>query len=254
MIILLKCEICPHEVATVDTEKLKMPIRGSMFGAPEVWHISPFHADVDWQYMRCPMCRKRPFIKEGEFTTADGRWMRVLKDGSIDLPVIDKPMGDQFGDVIEGSEESNAIDAAWSQKIESTKPCAEHECGETGLALMEDGEGLAAPGVKKAYPLTEEDIALLPELPDIVAAGEIKVYVGAEFPDLNEDSGKPVAVIPINSKKKITVADEMMRLHGLGMRPGEISRELKDKAKVEIHHLQIAKKIRTILKAKEATA
>ncbi len=253
MLIKLKCEICPHEVATVDTEKLKMPIAGHMFGPPEEWIQSPFHADVDWQYMRCPMCRKRPFIVEGEFTTADGLWLRIMKNGNIDLPIVNKPMGDQFGDVIEGSEESNKIDAAWSQAIVSTKPGTEHECGETGLALMEDEppeqdqtviiddvvntiKGVAGEDLKAGQAVS-------------LIGGTIKAYSGTQpaTPDEADES-------KLIMTKEYTVEDEVMRLHALGMKPGQISRELKDKADITIHHLQISKKIKAIKKDKENAA
>ncbi len=70
----IKCEICNHVLGFVDTDNLSVPINGSMFSSlhPGQWP-DPFHQSLDWTWIRCPMCRKRPFHKDGEFITNDGR-------------------------------------------------------------------------------------------------------------------------------------------------------------------------------------
>ena len=191
MIVKLACEICSHEVCTVDTDLLKLPLYGSMFGPPEDWMPNPFDPSVDWVWMRCPMCQKRPFIKEGHFTTAAGSWLRVNKRGAVSMPVVEKTMEQCFGEIVEGSEASNAHDEAWAQAIGGATPRA-------------------------------------------------RVKTVPKNSDAKKVEGK---------KGSPTLADEVMRLHGLGMKPGQISRELK-KNDIDMHHLQIAQKIKELKREK----
>lgn len=85
----LQCEVCTHEVAKLDPSKASLPIRGAMFTGPEENMPCPFPDDVDWQWMKCPMCGRRPFLQEGQFTTADGAWMHIL-DGKVFFPKEDR--------------------------------------------------------------------------------------------------------------------------------------------------------------------
>lgn len=71
MIIRIQCEICTHHVANADTARLALPIRGAMFDPPGPGYPPPFVDDVDWIWMRCPMCAKRPFLEEGRFLLMD---------------------------------------------------------------------------------------------------------------------------------------------------------------------------------------
>jgi hypothetical protein len=166
-----------------------------MFGPPEDWMPNPFHPEVDWRWMRCPMCQKRPFIEEGSFTTAEENWLRVKDDGTIDTPILEKTA------FAVPQENTDAYAGAWDKFIEG---------------------------------------------------GSTKVYEGEapEDPNENADESKQIAEAP---KKTHTLLDEVMRLHALGMKPGQISREL-EKAGHSMSHLQIGKKIKEELRKREAAA
>ena len=72
----IQCEICLHKLATVET--LALPLTGAMFAPPDPWMPPPFAPELDWEWMRCPMCGKRPFTQEGRFLLFD-------QDGYLDI-------------------------------------------------------------------------------------------------------------------------------------------------------------------------
>jgi len=95
--VLVRCEICDHWLATVDTDTLSLPIDSSMFKPPGIGYPDPFPFDfsIGWVDMRCPVCRKRPFIEEGTFKTDRGAF--VIGQGFTDLKEPDppeRPLGD----------------------------------------------------------------------------------------------------------------------------------------------------------------
>lgn len=67
MIVEIYCDICTTKIANAELDSLDFPLRGRMFLSPDVLHEAPPPFDdptVDWEWMRCRMCRFRPFIFE----------------------------------------------------------------------------------------------------------------------------------------------------------------------------------------------
>ena len=70
----VKCEICGFVLGTVDPDKLKKPLTGAMFGSISPGQFpAPFPPAVDWMWIRCPMCRKRPFQYDDRVMSANGK-------------------------------------------------------------------------------------------------------------------------------------------------------------------------------------
>lgn len=78
----IHCEICNHKLATI-TDTLALPLTGAMFAPPDPWMPPPFAPEVNWEWMRCPMCYSRPFIIEGMFKTTSGEWLDIRKPGDL---------------------------------------------------------------------------------------------------------------------------------------------------------------------------
>lgn len=75
------CQICLETIALADPKTLALPLMGSMFTSPDQFHgvPDPFPPSVDWEAMRCPWCRNRPFLAEDAVLTDEGLY-RVPKD------------------------------------------------------------------------------------------------------------------------------------------------------------------------------
>lgn len=59
------CEICKSQIAGADIDDLKEPMVGAMFDSA-LAHLgvsSPFHPQVRWEFMKCPYCGYRPFLR-----------------------------------------------------------------------------------------------------------------------------------------------------------------------------------------------
>lgn len=73
--ILIYCELCHEHIANAFKEHLKAPLMGSMFRSPDELHerSCPFDGVVEWEWMRCPECRWRPFTEENRLNeVSDG--------------------------------------------------------------------------------------------------------------------------------------------------------------------------------------
>ena len=70
------CEVCGEKIATADMHTLQIPLKGSQFLSPDAWHgyPPPFEPEAEWEEMRCPHCRRRPFISETAVKTANGMY------------------------------------------------------------------------------------------------------------------------------------------------------------------------------------
>jgi len=69
------CEICEEHIATAKKKDLSVPLTGHMFGPPLPDRmVHSLLADVEWEYIRCPMCNKRPFIRDDEVMTPYGTY------------------------------------------------------------------------------------------------------------------------------------------------------------------------------------
>jgi len=57
------CSICKEKIATARKEDLRPPMMGSMFLSQDEHHgyLPPFDPSAEWEWMRCPHCRWRPF-------------------------------------------------------------------------------------------------------------------------------------------------------------------------------------------------
>ena len=71
MYLQLQCDICREVIGKFDPETLSMPLNGRMFEPKTHQYPHPF-PPVDWIEMRCPICRKRPFIYQERVMTPNG--------------------------------------------------------------------------------------------------------------------------------------------------------------------------------------
>jgi hypothetical protein len=57
------CSICKEKIATAKKEDLRPPMMGSMFLSQDEFHgyLPPFAPGLEWEWMKCPHCRWRPF-------------------------------------------------------------------------------------------------------------------------------------------------------------------------------------------------
>ena len=62
--ILVKCEICYTDFARIEEEDIKPPLHGNLFRPIHEGRgmANPFLWDAPWVDLRCPVCKKRPFI------------------------------------------------------------------------------------------------------------------------------------------------------------------------------------------------
>ena len=59
----LICRVCKYEIATISKDT-RIPVKGAMFHSKDPKHgfPPPWSPVVEWQYMYCPLCKKRPFL------------------------------------------------------------------------------------------------------------------------------------------------------------------------------------------------
>lgn len=69
---ILECEICFEHLGQFDPDTIRLPLRGDMFAPLEDGYLPPFNPDIDWEHMRCPLCRVRPMVEEHRIRTPDG--------------------------------------------------------------------------------------------------------------------------------------------------------------------------------------
>ena len=102
LLIAVVCEICGHHVAMVDLHTLGLPILGSMFSSPMPGQLpDPFPPEVDWEFMFCPMCRKRPFTRDDRLPLAGGvidvaamvqaREAKTVEKHAVAVPTVEIP-------------------------------------------------------------------------------------------------------------------------------------------------------------------
>jgi hypothetical protein len=67
------CEICEERIAQVRVGDLQYPMTGGMFLSPDEHHgyPAPFEPSTEWEYMRCPHCRFRPFLQDDRINAGD---------------------------------------------------------------------------------------------------------------------------------------------------------------------------------------
>jgi hypothetical protein len=73
-LVMVMCEICKHHVGFIDPDKFHKPLKGDMFTSPRPGQMpDPFPETVDWMWIRCPMCHKRPFQYDDRVMSVDGK-------------------------------------------------------------------------------------------------------------------------------------------------------------------------------------
>ena len=77
------CDICGYKIAKIDTENIEFPMKGKMFESPyPAYKIPPpFYPDAEFIYMKCPICRNRPFFSDRLILTNLGKL--DLKTGKL---------------------------------------------------------------------------------------------------------------------------------------------------------------------------
>lgn len=97
----LVCEVCKAVIAKFDVCELAMPVMGSMFKSKDPDHgvPDPFDPRQDWRYMRCPYCKRRPFIIKMGDTEAEVRgpskvltpegWVEIEPEGAEPPPLTE---------------------------------------------------------------------------------------------------------------------------------------------------------------------
>ena len=72
----VRCEICGEFIGKCDMSKFSAPINANMFISKDHKHgyPAPFYGqNLDWIDIRCPICKKRPFISYNYFRNLEGK-------------------------------------------------------------------------------------------------------------------------------------------------------------------------------------
>lgn len=73
-LVMVVCEICKHHIGFTDPDKLHKPLTGDMFTSPRPGQFpDPFPPTVEWMWIRCPMCHKRPFQYNDRVMAVDSK-------------------------------------------------------------------------------------------------------------------------------------------------------------------------------------
>lgn len=70
------CEICDEPIAKAHLPELARPLVASMFNSMGEGFDNPFLEGQTWEWMKCPLCRNRPFIVTERQASAasSGKW------------------------------------------------------------------------------------------------------------------------------------------------------------------------------------
>jgi len=84
----VRCEICQEVIGTIDRNTIEAPIMGRMFTSADPFHgfSAPFPDELEWEAMRCPHCRTRPFYAEDPETC-----VLILLENNEHIQVRNKP-------------------------------------------------------------------------------------------------------------------------------------------------------------------
>ena len=91
----LVCEMCREFIGRFHTEEIEEPITGAMFHSKDPRHGFPppfITPGIQWENMRCPYCRLRPFLAKGLIFTTEGYWSTETKE-HVDKPIVDDIAG-----------------------------------------------------------------------------------------------------------------------------------------------------------------
>jgi len=121
----LVCEICKEVIGQFEPDEVTIPIDATMFKSklPERGLPAPFPGSIDWRWMKCPHCGKRPFIFDAEvdrdgpvrLLTTEGFW-EISPEGEFEVTGL---AGDEFtvaepepsgGPIVRPSEEPHELE------------------------------------------------------------------------------------------------------------------------------------------------
>ncbi len=74
------CQICSSLIATASQDVLASPIHGSMFGVPYPERMDESEKllpNTEWEFLKCPVCGHRPFLKPDMVQTDDGKMIQL---------------------------------------------------------------------------------------------------------------------------------------------------------------------------------
>jgi len=69
---ILLCETCGAEIASIDKKTLCQPITGKTLLPLTPEHPDIFPNELPWEYIKCPMCQYRPFELPNKILTKIG--------------------------------------------------------------------------------------------------------------------------------------------------------------------------------------
>ena len=87
---IIVCQICKNEIAEADD--LSYPLRGGMFRPHRTGFPPPFF-DVEWEWIKCRYCKKRPFLERNQVLTTEGI---VYLDETTDESLVCHKCGKQY--------------------------------------------------------------------------------------------------------------------------------------------------------------
>lgn len=129
MMLKVRCLACNELIATIDTETIKLPLKGDMFEASEQMYQRPFHPTNNFDDFRCPYGPHdatqghKPFFIEGEFLTENYRkW--IIGETPKDYPETpeerrQKEIDKQWPD----NEVVLICDGEWVEPVAKDYPC-----------------------------------------------------------------------------------------------------------------------------------
>lgn len=85
------CQICEERIAMADHKDLSVPIHGDMFVSPYPDRMpESIIQPAEWEFIRCPYCNTRPFIRDDEVLTDKGGILQT-NDGVYRIPIPSQP-------------------------------------------------------------------------------------------------------------------------------------------------------------------
>jgi len=120
---LLKCEICFEIIGSFDPEKINLPIRAELFQSKDPARGEPpppfaHQPGMEWEFLRCPICRKRPFLTEESVMTPKGIFS--IREQRLNL-------GEPHHVSVTYTDEE--LDREWQERQINPEPLWECECG-----------------------------------------------------------------------------------------------------------------------------
>ena len=128
--ILATCEICTHRLGYCDPARMDNPMRGSDFTSPDQAHgfPAPFPGVLTWLDLRCPMCRRRPFLREDAVRGDDGRYH------TLGRPVAPRPKDQGHAERMQAR-----IEAEWGAGARGNETRAEPPAVDQGFRFWCEG-------------------------------------------------------------------------------------------------------------------